>query len=177
MARILVEAALRNRCVQQLISDPSLPYSETSIRRSPPVRVEFEQAVAIGDIGSCLQATRSKHWGDGPFIVPLLPDDPVDPWRILYLYRSGSIPNRRFEQRMRMKELLGKRYRALVGEAKHFTKELFLAQLRADEAHAIQRLLSTDPGTFWRAAQGKCFLPLPPRERQLALDFAEDELP
>jgi hypothetical protein len=77
-AQILVEAALANRDIQELIACPDFPfYTEESERRSPTVRVEYEQAIAIGGIGECLQATQSKSWGKGPYIRPLGPDDPL----------------------------------------------------------------------------------------------------
>ncbi len=60
-ARILVDAALANRFVRQFIGDPSLPHTEESERCNPTVRVEYEQAIAIGGLGECLQSTRSKH--------------------------------------------------------------------------------------------------------------------
>jgi len=93
--------------MQDCIADPALPYTVESVRRSPTVRVEYEQAIAIGDLGSCLSATKSKHWGDGPYVLPLEANDPVDPFRILYVYRENSVYNRRFQQRQRLKELLG----------------------------------------------------------------------
>jgi hypothetical protein len=83
IARILVEAALANDCVRQFIADNRLGICEQSVRAYPPVRVEYEQAVAIGDLGSCLRTTKSKHWGAGPHVLPLQPDDPVDPGRIV----------------------------------------------------------------------------------------------
>jgi hypothetical protein len=64
IARVLVRAALENACVQDMIADTSLPYSEESVRKNPPLRVEYEQAVAIGDFGSCLSSTKGKNWGD-----------------------------------------------------------------------------------------------------------------
>jgi hypothetical protein len=71
IARVLVRAALENACVQDMIADPSLPYTEKSVRKNPPLRVEYEQVVAIGDLGSCLSSTKGKNWGDGPWVMPL----------------------------------------------------------------------------------------------------------
>jgi hypothetical protein len=90
-ARVLIDAALGNMCIQDFIADPDLPHTTESIRQSPTVRIEYEQAIAIGGIGECLQATRNKHWGDGPVVLPLKPDDPVDPLFILYIYKEGSV--------------------------------------------------------------------------------------
>ena len=91
IVRILVDRSLANRCMQEFIADPALPYTFENVRRSPTVRVEYEQAIAIGDLGSCLSATKSKHWGEGPYVLPLEPNDPVDPFRILYVYRENSV--------------------------------------------------------------------------------------
>jgi hypothetical protein len=173
IARLLVDAALANRNLQAFIDDPKLPYSVDSVRRSPTVRIEYEQAIAIGDLGSCLAATRSKHWGDGPYVLPLKPDDPVDPYRVIYIYRENSLYNRRFEQRMRLKELLGRNNRPLVETAKRRTKSLFLGQLTEHEGDSIRRILGIEPGEFWQAVQGRRFLDLPPRMVQLELQFYE----
>ena len=73
-----------------------------------------------------------------------------------------------------MKELLGRRYRTLVERAKYHrhTKKMFLEGLTADKAQVIRRVFRVEPGEFWRAARGKTFLSLPPREIQLTLSFS-----
>lgn len=174
IAKVLVEACLANECMQRYIADPELPmYTEQSARQSPTVRIEYEQAIAIGGIGETLAATKSKHWGDGPYILPLEPDDEFFADRITYIYRENSIYNRRFEQRRRMKELLGREHRSLVGKAKYrrHTKAMFLDGLTERQANAIRRCLSVEPGDFWRAARGTKFIDLPPREIQMEFDF------
>ncbi|REJ72337.1 MAG: hypothetical protein DWQ29_21390 [Planctomycetota bacterium] len=171
IARVLVEACLANHCIQEFINDPELPYTALNCRQSPTVRVEYEQAIAIGELGSCLAATKSKHWGEGPWVMPLEPDDPVDAFRIGYIYRPGSLYNRRFEQRKRLKELLGRRNRKLVGEAQRHTKTVFLEHLTQTQQQIIRNCIGIEPGQFWRAARGKTFLSLPPRLIQLPLPF------
>ncbi|MBN8625194.1 MAG: hypothetical protein J0M17_06885 [Planctomycetes bacterium] len=111
--RALVDGCLGNHRIRQLLAAGEL--CEEGCRRNPTVRVEFEQAVAIGGIGETLKATKSKFWGAGPSIVPLEPDDDFYSDRITYLFRDNSLYNRRFLQRKRLKELLGKRFRPLVG--------------------------------------------------------------
>ena len=170
-ARILTDAALANYLIQQYISDPELPYTVEHERRNPTVRIDYDEAFAVCGIGEGLQATRNKHWGRGPRILPLRPEDPVDPIRILYVFKEGSRYNRRFEQRRRMKELLGKQHRPLVQMAKSFSQAIFLEQLTAQQAHVIRRVLELDPVTFWRAAKGRIFLELP--EKPGRLDVGE----
>ncbi|MCA9123946.1 MAG: hypothetical protein H6822_20480 [Planctomycetaceae bacterium] len=174
-ANVLIDAALANHHIKQFIADPSLPYTEQSQRQSPTVRIEYEQAMAIGGIGECLHATRNKSWGDGPYIHPLAPDDPVDPMFILYVFKPNSHYHRRFEQRRRMKELLGRDYRKLVERAKYHrhTKKMFLESLTESEAYAIRRVFHVEPGEFWRAARGRTWLSLPPRQMQLAFPFED----
>jgi hypothetical protein len=175
VAKVLVDACLANRCMQRYMADPALPYSPASVRQSPTVRVEYEQAIAIGDIGSCLSATRNKHWGAGPWLMPLEEDDEFDPRRVTYMYRTNSLYNRRFEQRRRLKELLGRRWRPLVETAKRRTKGIFLEHLTSEQADAIRRVLAIEPGRFWRVCTGREFIELPPRLVQLELDFLDDE--
>lgn len=174
VAKVLVEASLANRCVQDYIADPAFPeWTAESVRVSPTVRVEYEQAIAIGDLGSCLSATKTKHWGKGPSVMPLEPDDEFFPYRVTYIYRANSLYNRRFEQRQRLKELLGRHRRPLVETAKRRTKTLFIQELTKGEADAIRRILNVEPGRFWRAATGREFLDLPPRLIQREFDFEE----
>jgi hypothetical protein len=173
IARLLVEACLRNRAVQEMIADPSLPYTEESVRRYPIVRIEFEQAFAVGCMGECLDATKNKRWGDGPWLMPLEPDDPVSPDRILYVYKPNSLYNRRFLQRRRLKELLGREHRALVGKAMSMRKRDFLADATEGQQRAVRQRLCITVGDLWRAVRGKLFLTLPRRQVQLDLDFGE----
>lgn len=161
IAKVLLSACLNNECMRGYIEDPSTLHSVESVLRSPTVRVEYEQAIAIGGIGECLAATKTKKWGDGPWVLPLNVDDWFYPDRITYLFRSNSLYNRRFHQRRRMKKLLGK-HRSLVGNAKSSTKTLFLKDLTREQVQAIQRIFHVGPGEFWRAAKGRAWLDLPP---------------
>lgn len=119
-------------------------------------------------------ATRSKHWGAGPQILPLKPADWFYADRITYEYRPNSLYNQRFEQRRRLKELLGKRWRPLVAQSKFHTKKIFLANLTEREARAIRNCIGVEPGEFWRASNGKLMLTLPAREVQRTLGFEPD---
>lgn len=159
--------------MQHYLADPTLPYTVESVTCSPTVRVEYEQAIAIGDLGSCLSATKSKHWGHGPSVMPLEPDDAFLPDRVTYIYRENSLYNRRFEQRRRLKELFGKRNRPLVETAKRRTKTLFLELLTKEQAETIRRVLNIGPAEFWRACRGRVFIGLPPRLVQLEFDFED----
>ena len=175
MARLLVDACLANRCMQEIIADPESPYTLESVKTCPTVRIEYEQAIAIGGIGETLRATQNKYWGDGPSVLPLQPDDEFFADRITYIYRENSAYNRRFKQRMRLKQLLGKKHRKIVGEAKWHTKKIFLQYLTDEQAHAIRKILNVEPGIFWRAVKGRIFLALPKRAEQLEFVFPEDE--
>jgi hypothetical protein len=168
IARFLVAACLENQLVQRLIAGGRQTTADCI--RNPTVRVEFEQAIAIGGIGETLAATKSKHWGDGPWIMPLHRDDQFIPERITYVYRSNSLYNRRFEQRKRLKELLG-RHRPLVEHAKnkYVSKAIFLRDLTNEQATAIRQILDIEPIEFWRACKGKTFVALPKRLVQLPL--------
>ncbi len=172
IARTLVDACLANECMQHQIADDDLPtITEQSVRRSPVVRVEFEQAIAFGDIGSALAATKHKHWGYGPQILPLETGDWFYAKFVTYQYRESSVYNRRFEQRRRLKELLGRKWRPLVERAKRQTKTEFLNGLQASESAAIFRRLDIDAAQFWRASKGKAWLDLPPRIIQQEFDW------
>lgn len=173
IARVLTHACFENNLIQQLLRDGRL--TEDAVRRNPTVRVEYEQAIAIGGIGETLAVTRNKSWGYGPWIMPLEPDDDFFPERVTYIYRANSLYNQRFGQRKRLKELLG-RHSSLVGKAQYayHTKAIFLNGLTKIQENAIRRILNVEPGVFWRAARGKLFLDLPKRPTQLQFDFSPD---
>ena len=174
-AQILVDACLANECVQKYAEDVELPlFTIEDLQTYPFVRIEYEQAIAIGGIGETLRATKSKHWGKGPQILPLQQEDWFFPERITYLYRENSLFRKRFEQRKRMKEILGKKHRPLVETAKRSTKKIFLKFLTEEQSKVIQRILDIEPGIFWRMAKGRAFHLLPPREVQLELPFNDD---
>src|SRR5205823_5416938 len=58
-------------CMRSYIEDPLMPHTVESVLRNPTVRVEFEQAIAIGGVGECLAATKTKNWGAGSSVLPL----------------------------------------------------------------------------------------------------------
>jgi hypothetical protein len=158
---VLIDACLANEDVRRLITDPESLLDEQDCQANPIVRVDYNQAFAIATIGEGIYATRNKKWGDGPNILPLEPFDPVDDGFILYVYKENSIYNRRFEQRKRLKELLGKRYRTLVEKAKCMPQVLFLEELTAQQAYVIRRSLQMEPVKFWRLCRGKELVRLP----------------
>ncbi len=168
IGRVLVDACLRNKQVQELLAQGFL--TVRGLKGCPIVRIDFEQAYAIGHPGETLHATRNKRWGDGPYVLPLEPDDRFLNGFITYFYKPESVYNRRFNQRVRLKELLGKN-RKVVGNAKYWTKEMFLKHLTQEQTSAIRRCIGVEPGVFWRAAKGKIFLELPPREVQKEFPF------
>ncbi len=168
IGRVLVEACFWNQQVQALLAEGLL--TERALSGCPIVRIDFEQAYAIGHPGETLHATRNKHWGDGPYVLPLEPDDRFMNGFITYIYKPESVYNRRFNQRLRLKELLGKN-RKVVQDAKYWTKAMFLKHLTKDQAAAIRGCIGVEPGIFWRAAKGKIFLDLPRREVQKEFEF------
>jgi hypothetical protein len=168
IGRVLVDAALANHCIQDFIADPELSmWTEESQRRTPTVRVEYEQAIALGGIGETLCATRNKHWGDGPSIMPLDPDDVLYERHITYMFRENSLYNRRFEQRKKLKEQLGKINRSLVSRARSQKLSAFLEQLTAEQAFLIRKGLQMSPDQFWRAVRGE-FIELPEKMRHVS---------
>lgn len=171
IARTLIGAALLNRDVQAHLSNPALAgiWTIDAVRRCPPVRVEWAFVTVIGGVGEGLAAARNKRWGQFVGVLPLRPDDPVDPYRILYIYSPDCPYNRRVEQRKALKRILGRHHRKLVTQAARSTKKDFLARLDEAGTHAINRRLGLDPGRFWRAAKGREFIDLPKPPVQLSL--------
>ena len=80
---------------------------------------------------------------------------------ITYVFRENSLCNRRFEQRKKLKELLGKKHRSLVTLAKRCTQSSFVDELTAQQAFIIRKGLKMGPDQFWRLATGSAFMELP----------------
>ena len=170
IARLLIDACLQNECVRILIDEPEFPfYTVEYFQESPLVQIDYEEAYAIAAIDDGLAVTSRKRWGDGPWILPLARDEYVDPYFITYSYKPNSKRRQRFEQRQRLKELLGRKHRTLVKLAQRNTKTRFLERLDEEGAAAIASRLRVDPGTFWRAAKGTAFPSLPLKPKQLEL--------
>jgi hypothetical protein len=155
IAKVLVRGCLGNRCIQELIADPAWPaYTVESCTEAPTVRIEYDQAYAIADLGSGLSATKHKSWGDGPRVMPLSLDDPVDPMFVLYVFRDGSRYNAKYEQRRELKARLGAAHRGLVNEARKFTFADYEFSLKAEKRAVILGVLGMTAAEFWRAVNG-----------------------
>lgn len=170
-AKLLIDSALANHAIRALITDVRYPlWTEAGERANPTVRIDYEQAVCIAGIGEGLAATKNKHWGDGPYIQPLEPDDPVDSMFVTYVFKENSVYNRRYEQRRKLKRLLGKAHRPLVTSAKRSSKRIFLDSLTSQQAYVIRNALGMDPTTFWQLCRGKAFADLP--DHRVKIDSA-----
>jgi hypothetical protein len=176
---LLAEAALANADIRFYRGDPELGrvWTEEAIRRCPTCRNEWEHATVIATRGEAQAAVRHKNWGAFLGVFPLARDDPVHPYRILYVYKPTSPYNRRVEQRRELKRLLGKAHRSLVARASRSTKGDFLKVLTRDQARVIHRRLHLDPGRFWRVAKGREFVDLPKRPVQPSLFDPEEPDP
>jgi hypothetical protein len=170
-ARRFIEAALVNPDVVA-----NTLGGEAAIRANPPVRLRFVEASAYGNLGECLDATKSKSWGELVGVYPIEPNFPFDGQRVQYVFHANSRYNRRFLQRRWLKRRLGKHLRHLVGLAMNSTKREWLGMLRdghkllrmdaATTARALTCRLRLDPGDFWRAVKGKLWLNIPEDEKQ-----------
>ena len=184
LARVLVDAALKNQFVAEYIRDltpwhgcPSL-WTVEKVRKNPPVRVEFEHAYGLGGLGETLAACRNKpSFGRFLGVFSVEANDPVGELNVMYVFKESSPYNRRVLQRRYLKRRLGRGWRKLVGEAMYHPKRRFLAQVVTPDAAAIIRMkFGMDAGRFWRVARGKEFIQIPKRLVQPSLfDLAEGE--
>jgi hypothetical protein len=164
-----VEACLANEAVASYLANGLTAWSDATLRGNPIIRVEFGHAFVLGRLGESLSAARSKAWGEFLSIQPLDPRDPVDPMRVVYAFKETAPYQRRFEQRGRLRRLLGKQYSPLVLRALRSTKGEFTRGLTEDETARIRARTGLRPGRFWRAAKGKEFINWPQPPRQLTL--------
>ena len=76
-----------------------------------------------------------------------------------------------------MKELLGKRWRKLVGKAKFHKWEDFSRILRErypNGERVLRERLNLTPKLFWQASSGSTFVPLPKPKKQQLFAFPDD---
>lgn len=166
--RVLVDAALVNLDIRAYLADPKLGrvWTEEAVCRTPTCRNEWEHVTVIAATGEARSAAKHKNWGRFLGVFPLVPDDPVHPYRILYVYKATCPYNRRIEQRKALKQILGRKRRPLVTNANRSTKKDFLSTLTPADARVIKFRLGLDTGRFWRAAKGKQLIDLPTPSRQ-----------
>ena len=100
-------------------------------------------------------------------MLPLEVNDVLFERHITYLFRENSLYNRRFEQRKKLKALLGRKHRSLVTLAKQNKQSAFLDQLTAQQAFIIRRGLQMSPELFWRSVRGE-FVELPEKMRHVS---------
>jgi hypothetical protein len=171
VAEALVAGALANRDIQGFFRDPHLGrfWTEAGQRRSPTVRVEYEHTVVIGHLGESLAIGHSKNWGRVVGVFPLRPDDPVDPYRMLYAFRRSNPYQRRFDQRVALRQALGPAFAPLVNRALRAGQGAFRAHLTDREITALRQVLGMDPAAIWRAVRGKARIAVP-RQREMFED-------
>lgn len=151
----LIEAANQNHSILEFRADLrwAAIWKEENIRRSPPMRVEFEHAIVFGTFGEALSMRRGKSgWGNLLSIEPLRSDDVLHPTRIVYQLKATNRMRQRWEWRDSFRNVLGKD-RRLVTLAMQLKKSDFLERLTTEDVRIIQRKLDLDPGPFWRAVR------------------------
>lgn len=163
IARALVDGAFANLDVREHMKDPVFGsmWTPERLKRSPPVRVEYETTTVISGIGEGMSIGRGKNWGDVLGVFPVRPEDPVHPTRMLYIYKENNPYNKRFEQRERMRAMMPARYKKLVSRALRTQKKWFLEELTDDAITAIREALRLGPEEFWRAAKGRAWVAFP----------------
>jgi hypothetical protein len=164
-----VAACLVNEHISRYLTDRRPGWCRPSLEASPIVRVEFEHTFVLGRLGESLCAARHKAWGNFLGVRPLEALDPVHPSRIVYAFKAAAPYQRRFEQRRRLRRMLGKEYAPLVPRAMGAGKTAFLASLSEDEAALVRARTGLEPGRFWRAVKGRELIRWPEPPRQLTL--------
>jgi hypothetical protein len=149
----LVEAANANQSVKEYRAAGewwSSCWSEESITRKPPIRVEFEHAIVFATFSEALSLRRSKSgWGELLSVGPLRLDDRLHPTRVVYQLKASSKMRQRWEVRDTFKHILGKD-RGLVNDAVRCNKAQFLAELDPRKRRIIWECLKLDADEFWR---------------------------
>jgi hypothetical protein len=152
----LGKAADANLFVQQYRNDTqwwSACWTEETIAKKPPVRVEFEFAIVFGTLSEALSIRKGKNsWGAMIAIAPLRHDDPLHPTRIVYTLKPESKMRQRWEFRDTFKNLLGN-HRGLVNDAVRLSKGSFVSQLTEAQRIVLDGTLELTPEAFWRAVR------------------------
>lgn len=106
IAKCLVDAALNNHCVQEMMADTTHTLGALTIeqvRNNPPVRWEFEHATAVGELTGTRHLWK-KNWGEFIGVLPVEPETPVDRCRWLHIFKDTCPYQIRFMQRRRLED-------------------------------------------------------------------------
>lgn len=150
-----IDAANRNSSIQDFRADGRFApiWKEENIRRSPPLRAEFEHAIVFGTIAEAISMRRGKNaWGQFLQVEPLRADDVLHPTRIVYQLKATNRMRQRWEFRDTFRNVLG-RDRRLVTLAMKLNRKEFLARLTAGDVRIIEKKLDLDPAAFWRTVR------------------------
>jgi hypothetical protein len=149
-------AANRNKSVQQYRHANewwSCCWTEEAIRRHPPFRVEFENAIVFASFSEALSFRRNKSgWGKLVCVAPIQPDDFLHPTRITYVLKATSKVRQRWEFRDTFKSILGKD-RGLVNDAVRMTKREFVSTVSEEQSRILRSMLHLSPSEFWIASR------------------------
>jgi hypothetical protein len=151
----IVAAANRNHWVQEYrhAKDWSECWTEETISRRPPLRMEFEHAIFFGTISEGLSIRRSKaSWGALLGIEPLRVDDFLHPSRVVYVLKPTNRMHQRWQFRRAFKRILGKS-RRLVNDAVRQSLKEFMQYLAPSDAQLLQTKLGLTAREFWRRSK------------------------
>ena len=153
---LFISAAEANEDVQLFRTHPQWGplWTQDKIQADPPVRIEFEHVVVLATVREAQAVRRHKTtWGKLLKIAPLRPDDPLNPLRIVFLYKESSSNRQCYERRQQLKQALGRAGKGLVARAIKLTKEQFLKSVRPEEERVVRTRLGLSPGDFWQACR------------------------
>jgi hypothetical protein len=122
-------AALANEDVQENIRIAPNVWTIEGVTNRPPCRWEFDVVTAFGGPAIASWARNKSGWGELLTIEPLRPDDPVDLMFLCCIHKPDSPYRKRLEQKLWMKDKLGRGNRGLVTRAGSETKENFVGAL------------------------------------------------
>lgn len=161
------KAAQDNEDIQTFQTHPQWKdlWTPEILASNPPVRVEFDHVIILGTVNEAVNLAKRKSWGKLLTMCPLKPDDPLHPFRVVYLHKESSPYRQHYERRLRLKQILGTG-KKLVTRAHRFGKGRFLTSLTEEERVLIATQLKISAADFWRECkEGKL--------RQTILPFTE----
>lgn len=157
-------AALANPEVQALVRDHDC-WSEETVAKAPTVITRFEETSIIGPLNDAINLALTKNWGPFESVSPVDVDTPIGAIRSLIVYHENNRYNRRFKQRMAMRQELPPGHRKLVNKAFRSTKTQWLKDVTEEQVRIIRSKLRLEPDEFWRAT--KATIPFVPAQQSL----------
>lgn len=143
---VYLKAAFKNQHIRSWMNGEHkvfVPFDLASFIVNVPAIWEFEFVEMIGTVNDANWCAGHYRWKRFNSVRPLSPDTPWNDFRIPILHKPNSRFRAGWENRNRLKALLGPKYRRLVNDARSLTRKVFLEEFHRPATPMDQRDATT----------------------------------